>query len=622
MFKFFKTYRRLLKETISIYDSTFLPVCIVVTLLKGFLPVLIALMPKLITATLISGQTSSEKVRSILLITAIYAAVGMLMAFFGNYIEQSTFYIRDRTRMKYARNMMARLYAIDFIQFESEAVFAKHEKAFDATSSPTTGINGAMHGTLRISANLLGVFFLLILLWQVNPIVALAMILYGYLYFRAENTKNFAETEELDEANKLTHRKNYFKETTGSFDYAKDIRLYRFQERLLSLYKQQIVAYRKIMQGVRKTSYKAHIIPTSWLVLVQLYFLHYLLNSYANGTLAVDTLLMSFGLSYQLIMLMDLTVGDFAFYIAHEMIYVKSLYEFLDDDDLLPPSGTRTMPAGPLSIEFKNVSFRYPNSPDKVLENLNLSIAAGETVALVGNNGAGKSTLIKLLVGLYRPDSGEILINGINLNEFSYDERLKIFNSVFQTVLLYPLTVKENVAGREDNLDLDRIWSSLAKAGLKEKIESLKYGLDTLLTRGIDPESVELSGGESQKLAISRAIYKDGPITILDEPTAALDALAEAEIYENLNSISAGKTSIYISHRLSSTKFCDRIFLLADKAVAEVGTHRELMAMRGEYYEMFITQGKYYREEQKRLERAEKLKQFEDELRGSEDERA
>ncbi|MDO5734329.1 MAG: ABC transporter ATP-binding protein, partial [Eubacteriales bacterium] len=361
---------------------------------------------------------------------------------------------------------------------------------------------------------------------------------------------------------------------------------------------EQIKASQRILKKLRKAAYKAHTWPTIYLIICQAYFIYYLFTAFGRGDLQVDNLLMSIGLSYQLIMTIELAVGDFAFYIAYQMSFMADYYEFMENPELLPPSGDRLMPEGPLSIEFKNLYFRYPGCENYVLENLNMKIEAGETVALVGDNGAGKSSLIKLLVGLYRPNSGEILINGIKLDDFNIRERKKIFNPVFQSVLLWPVTLKENVAGTEQNIDIARVWDSLEKCGLKERVEAMPHGLDTLLDRAIDPEAIDLSGGESQKLAIARAVYKDGPVTILDEPTAALDALAEAEIYENLHSISVAKTSIYISHRLSSTKFCDRIFLLADRAVAEFGSHAELMALGGRYHEIFLTQGKYYQEEQ------------------------
>ncbi len=231
----------------------------------------------------------------------------------------------------------------------------------------------------------------------------------------------------------------------------------------------------------------------------------------------------------------------------------------------------------------------------QVFKNLNLEIKAGEKIALVGVNGAGKTTLVKLLCGMYDPDAGEILINGINRNEFPRKEIYRLFSAVFQEQFVMPCTLGENIAmDKRDNIDAERVWEALSKAGLKEFFNSKDITLKTYMGKDIMKDGINLSGGQQQRLLLARALYKDAPVLVLDEPTAALDPVAESEVYNNYNKYSKGKTALFISHRLASTKFSDRIIMLENGKIIEEGSHNELMGLNGKYAEMFHVQSNYY----------------------------
>lgn len=250
----------------------------------------------------------------------------------------------------------------------------------------------------------------------------------------------------------------------------------------------------------------------------------------------------------------------------------------------------------PHEIEFRNVSFSYPNTGVRVLNNVSIKIKAGERLSVVGLNGAGKTTFIKLLCRLYDTDEGEILIDGVNIRDYDYGEYMKLFSVVFQDFRLLSFSAKDNILLGDDRDDGDEaVDTMLDKVGLLKKINSLPNGRDTLMFREFDRGGVQLSGGEQQKLAIARALYKDAPVVILDEPTAALDPVAEYEIYCKFNELVGGKTAVYISHRLSSCKFCDRIAVFGDGTIKELGTHDELVKIDGGIYsEMFKAQAQYY----------------------------
>ena len=245
-------------------------------------------------------------------------------------------------------------------------------------------------------------------------------------------------------------------------------------------------------------------------------------------------------------------------------------------------------------FEFKNVYFKYPNTERMILKNINITLKAGETLSLVGNNGAGKSTFVKLLCRFYEPTKGEILLNGVNINTISYSEYIELIGVVFQDFKLFSYSVEENIA-LCNAVENEKLEKSIEKSGLKEKIISLPKGIKTMMFKEFDPEGIEFSGGEGQKVAIARAIYKDSPVIILDEPTSALDPIAEYEVYKRFSDMSKGKCSIYISHRLSSTRFTDSIAVFSDGEIKEYGNHNQLILVKnGIYKNMFEMQAQYY----------------------------
>lgn len=247
-------------------------------------------------------------------------------------------------------------------------------------------------------------------------------------------------------------------------------------------------------------------------------------------------------------------------------------------------------------IEFRNVYFKYPHTEKMILENINLIIRKGESLSIVGENGAGKTTFVKLLCRLYEPTEGEIFINGISTKDIPLEEYYMLLGVVFQDFKLFSFTARENIV-MNTICDDSRLYESIKKCGLEKRIEQLPHGVDTYINKEFDSNGIELSGGEGQKIAIARSIYRDTPIVVFDEPTSSLDPIAEYEIYKNFHNLAQKRTSIYISHRMSSTRFTDKIVVLKNGIIAEYGTHDELMKIDcGIYKEMFSIQAKYYQE--------------------------
>ncbi len=277
--------------------------------------------------------------------------------------------------------------------------------------------------------------------------------------------------------------------------------------------------------------------------------------------------------------------------------FCKQYFDFLDipDEKYMGTIPTEKRDDNEYEFEFKHVYFKYPQSDEYALKDINLKWRIGEKMALVGKNGCGKSTLVKLLTRLYDPTEGEITLNGIDIRKYNYDEYMALFSVVFQDSGLFSFSLAENVAA-DTEYDPDRVRSCVIRAGLGERLNTMEKGIETCLYKDFDEAGVEISGGEMQKLCLARAIYKDAPFIVLDEPTAALDPVSEHDIYTKFNGIVGTRTAIYISHRLSSCRFCDEITVMDNGRIAERGPHAQLLSDNGVYAALWTAQAEYYKD--------------------------
>lgn len=402
-----------------------------------------------------------------------------------------------------------------------------------------------------------------------------------------------------DEEARVRLRMDYVSQRSKDFAEAKDVRVYEMQPML----------DQKAEKGLRDRVALLHRINTG-----------HMFNTLFEDVLALGVTIGAYAYLIHLKIHTDMTLGDFALYLGAITGFGNWLTRLVDEfSDMLecshrvsdfrsfldiPDERNRTgdaLPTGeslPCEIEFDHVTFTYEGAEQPTLRDFTLTIRPGEHVAIVGDNGAGKTTLVKLLCGLLPPDSGHIRVGGRDAQAYGRDDYFTLFATVLQTVNFLPATVAKNVAlCPEEEIDRERLWDCLRKANIDEKIASLPNKENTLMIKDIHEGATAFSGGEQQRLLLARALYKDAPILVLDEPTAALDPIAENDLYMQYNTFAADKTSIYISHRLSSTRFCDRVVLLADGAAAEVGSHDELMRAGGAYADLFRLQSRYYEEE-------------------------
>ena len=310
------------------------------------------------------------------------------------------------------------------------------------------------------------------------------------------------------------------------------------------------------------------------------------------GLFGIGSLVLYCGAFMQIvagIMKMAVTFGKTA-----EMVPLVNYYfEIVNTNDEMTYGEKKLDLSAGFELEFKNVSFKYPSAENYALRNVNLKIENGEHLAVVGRNGSGKTTFIKLMCRLYDVTDGEILINGTDIKEYTRESITGLYSVVFQDFKIFSVSLKDNICASSD-FDSDRFYACLENANIKDRAERLADKENTYLYKDLDETGVEISGGEAQKLALARALYKDAPVVILDEPTAALDPIAENEIYSRFNSFVQNKTAIYISHRLSSCAFCDKIAVFDNARLVEHGTHRELLGAGGKYSELWNAQARYY----------------------------
>ena len=390
----------------------------------------------------------------------------------------------------------------------------------------------------------------------------------------------------------LTLGNYYSNEYMGENGAGKDIRLYKQKGLIMSEFRRHFARPRflddKIQNNIKYDSINLSIIALATGLI-------YLFASMKvlSGAFGIGSLVRFAGLIIQFVDCFVRVVSSGTELIMNNN-YMRDIFAYLDMPGMLE-KGSRS-PAGRSieSLEFENVTFRYPDTEVDVLHNVSFRLTPGKNTALVGMNGSGKTTLIKLLCRLYDPTEGRILLNGIDIREYRYDEYLQLFSVVFQDFRLFSFPVGQNVASAPE-YDEGLVREALEEAGFGDRLKTMEKGLDTVLYKDFDESGVEISGGEAQKVALARALYKAAPLMILDEPTAALDPLAEAEVYRKFQEITRNKTAVYISHRLSSCRFCDEILVMDQGRLVQQGSHEELVLQQDQrYYQLWQAQAQYY----------------------------
>lgn len=567
-------------------------------LLQVFLAVASNLVNLYVSPSILSVVERRASIMELITTVLIFVLLIMFCSAATSYVNSNTLYGRITVRLAVIAAVNKKACTTSYPNLTDEKFIKLSSKSQQATSNNREATEAIWETLTSLMQNSIGFVIYLFLLVSLDiwlMLVILFTALIGYFVNKKLTGYGYRHREEEGEISaKLWYQIWQAKNYTA----AKDIRIFGMKPLMQEISGKAMAAYTAFHR-------RAHNIYI-WGSILDL-VLAFLRNGLAYCVLIY--LVLTNGLSVSAFLLYFSAVNGFTAWVSgilgsmttlhRQSLDISTVKEFLEyPEPFRFEDGEKLSVSADVQHELtlENVSFKYPGAEDYTLENINITIHPGEKVAVVGLNGAGKTTLVKLICGFFDPTRGRVLLDGKDIRDYNRQDYYAMFSAVFQDFSLLAGTVATNVAQAEENHDMERIRDCVEKAGLTAKIDSLKGGYQTYLNRTIYEDGAELSGGETQKLMLARALYKKAPFIILDEPTAALDPIAEADMYNKYNEMTKGCTSVYISHRLASTRFCDRILLINDHRVAEEGTHEELLKLSGEYARLFDIQSKYYRE--------------------------
>lgn len=556
-------------------------------------------LPSLVVSEVTSGDTFEHALLSVGIVLCLLMAGYLLMQAFENVKNASLGIYRYKMTDRLTRKQIS----LFFETYEKKEVRDLSQRATRATQmwDGEQPLADMVNNGFGIIQNLLGYLLFGTVIsfaspWLV-PLLTVAPVV-NILAVRAYNRWEYSTRAERTD---LSQKLGYAEQLPDDFSAAKDIRIYSMASWLCECFRELSAKNEQWNKKIVKKSFLSRIADLVVILIRDGGAYALLIWMFYHGEITVDQFVLYFA-----------AISSFASWVgeiihcwnrAHSVsLRLSDFREYVDypERDGKGIASAREHLGRAPEIEFKNVCFRYDGAENDTIHDLSFTIASGEKLALVGHNGAGKTTLVKLLCGLYTPTSGEILYNGVPLTDFKREEYYKLLSPVFQDVRTAFFSLAETVSGKcAQKTDMERAEKCMRLAGLGEKIDSLPEGIHTKLNKQVNKNGTELSGGEAQKLMLARALYKDAPLLILDEPTAALDPIAESKIYDSFNAMAKEKTALFISHRLASTSFCDRIILLENGKIIEEGGHTELLALGREYKKLFDIQSCWYQDDRK-----------------------
>lgn len=564
--------------------------------LTAVLEVLLNLTQLYIAPGIIKCVEQRVSIKMLLMTILAYTLALFFINGFKKYIEENTLFSRIEVRTKIIAMVSKKCNTTSYPNTLDANFIRLRDAAYFACEGNSEATEHIWQTLTMLLKNVGGLIAYLFILSSFDPFLLLVVILTCFISFFVSRYANNWHYANKIEGEKYYHKKRYIRDKAESIKLAKDVRIFNLKDwlnELLDVVHNQYLAFR--LKGER-VDLLADVTEVVLTVIRNGIAYIYLINMTLNDGLSVSSFILYF--------VAISTLTNWVMGVLKEMstlhkecLDISSLREFLDYPEPFKFDDDKDIPlASNYEIRLENVSFHYPECDKDIIHNLNLTIHPREKLAIVGLNGAGKTTLVKLICGLLSPSEGRVLLNGDDVSDFNRNKYYELFSAVFQDFSILDVTIAEEIAQCKDNIDYQRIKECIDYAGLTDTIDKLPKGLNTHIGREVYLDGVLLSGGQMQRLMLARALYKNGPILLLDEPTAALDPLAESEIYQKYSDMANNKTSLFISHRLASTRFCDRIILIEDGGIKEEGSHEDLLKLNGEYAKLFEVQSRYYKQ--------------------------
>lgn len=558
------------------------------------LPFLASLLPAAAVA-LITGSSSAWVYLATVGGLALVYGAGQFIA---SWLDTFSAVREEASRMNYfIMEFYRKSLTMDYCNLEPDKAQLRQNEALESVLDSTWGIQGVLSFGRNAVLNLAGMLLYGSVAATLDPVILLVLAGMVAVHILLHRGLGRFFEKAGEERFRAEEKMNYLSRQAQDAANGKDARVYGMAGWFRDSMQENVKKINHWFIRYFMNEYYVDISDNLFVLVRDLVAYTVLVNRFLAGSISAAEFTLTIGLVATFARWLDQLLKDYSG-MKSASFSVDHYRNFMDTEDVMNHgrgADIKKVQTAP-EIVFEDVSFTYPGAQKAAIEHLNLTIKAGEKIALVGINGAGKTTLVKLLSGMYLPTSGRILINGVPMEQFNIEEYFKLAATLYQDVNILPCTIGENVACCQE-YDREKVLECLDRAGLSDLTDTLPKGLDTSLTQKLDEQGVLLSGGQMQRVLLARALYKNSPILILDEPTAALDPLAEADLYQKYASHVEGKTSIFISHRLSSTQFCHRILFFEQGKILEEGSHRELLEQNGAYAEMFRVQSQYYREE-------------------------
>ncbi len=571
---------------------------LVLSLLSAILAVALNLVNLYVSPAILSAVERHAPVADLLLTIVGFVLGIMLVSAASTYVNANTLYGRISVRCEILNLLNRKAATTSYPNVDNDRYRKLLTKSSECINTNQAAAEAIWTTLTTLTANLVGFIIYVSLLTSVQPLLILIILVTTVISYLIGNYLNGYGYRHREEEAEYERHMDYITGRARDLSAAKDIRIFGLRPWLEDLYGKAMESYTAFHSKAQSVYIWAKIADLVLAFLRNAIAYAYLIGLVIQNDLGVAEFLLFFTAAGGFTQWVAGILGGFNT-LHKQSLDISTVRECLEYDEPFKFDGGEHIEAEAdrkYEIRLENVSFCYPGADKNTLTNINLTLHPGEKLAVVGLNGAGKTTLMKLICGFLDPTEGRVLLDGKDIRNFNRADYYTMFSAVFQSFSILAGTIATNVAQNDVGIDMERVKECIEKAGLRAKIESLPEGYETYLNREVYEGAILLSGGETQRLMLARALYKNAPFIVLDEPTAALDPIAESDMYQKYNEMTSGRSSIYISHRLASTRFCDRIIMIDNAGISEEGTHDELLKLGGKYAGLYEVQSKYYKE--------------------------